>query len=698
MKAEDGHADLTYNWGTLMFVLSLDKSFLISDSYAFYLYNDQLMLLGDAKTGEPSVVRGSRSIKVEFDEEHIWLPGHYFLLMRCGGGSILRFDLMLNNHREFKVDEPIRCPKLSDEDILSGWLCRKTEKWRSLSQYGGLRQWKEWLINRGRYCELNNYRSKFEVAPMMFCNNFLLSFQDPQAYTGAVALFKNVADIEGSISVANCSDFRDATHMNPYERLEFFFSGAVNYLNPLFNGEGEPNRVYCFYQLGILGENSGKVIAGKIRAHWPREKTAAIFCDTKAVINNMLEMNPSWQEFFPEENRLSDEHHTFEEMIHTIFKMAHQQHLYLDPQAADKMCKLVKQAYFEGYICQWGRQELLDYVKEQLKHDYCEQAVNDIKAGYHEGLYLEVKPEAIDKNRLFKQNNAYADALEALNAMVGLDDIKQSITTLSNRMRFYANRRQFGLPTTDGTTYHAIFTGNPGTGKTTVARMLGKIYQALGLLSKGDVICVDRSKMIGRYIGETEENMKLILQEARGNVLFVDEAYTLYSRDDDKDFGRHALECLLVVLAQKDPDMLVIFAGYKNEMDKLMSMNPGLISRFPYKYHFSDYDAEQLMQIAETILAKDQYQLTEEAKGMLNDSICDAVAQRNDHFANARWVEQFVRNGIIPALADRVSNTLQPLDKTIYQRIEAIDVSVAYEKFNPRVIELRPHRKVGFSA
>ena len=143
-----------------------------------------------------------------------------------------------------------------------------------------------------------------------------------------------------------------------------------------------------------------------------------------------------------------------------------------------------------------------------------------------------------------------------------------------------------------------IFTGNPGTGKTTVAKMVGKIYHALGQLSTGEVIVTGRSQLVGRFIGETEKNMQEILERARGNVLFIDEAYTLYDgASDHKDFGFRVLESLLAVLALEHADILVIFAGYEKEMKAMMDANLGLWGRFPHQFHFEDYSVDELLQI-----------------------------------------------------------------------------------------------------
>ena len=301
----------------------------------------------------------------------------------------------------------------------------------------------------------------------------------------------------------------------------------------------------------------------------------------------------------------------------------------------------------------------------------------------------------IDASLFAPSRETFEQCMAELNAMVGLDEVKQGIQTMANNTRFFLERRRRGLPTTGDMAYHCIFTGNPGTGKTTVARQLGRIYHTLGLLSRGEVIAVDRTRLVGRYIGETEENMKAVLEEARGNVLFIDEAYNLYDGSGDrKDFGARVIDSLLTVLSQPDPDMLIVFAGYEKEMDAMLNTNPGLMGRFPYKYKFKDYNAGQLMEIANRLFERDAYILTDEASALLQKTIAQTLSQPTANFGNARWMEQYIQNGIIPAMADRLAATASG----DYQHIEASDILKAYERFNPKAVELKPRRKVGFSA
>ena len=694
-----GYSELfMYNYGGVEIVISLDRSLKVSDSYSFLLYNEQLMLMGDKETVGSDVERCGRSMKVLLGHNNIWIPGNYFLLVRNSSGVILRFDLLLDEHGVFTVKEMKKCARMSAEDVLSGRLCRKMSMWRNLSRLPGMRQLKLWAIERAQKNELNAFRTSLSLDSMDFCNNFLLA-ADTKNANRCMMLLKNVVEFAGDYKSGSCTDFYDTTNNNPYEKLNDFFGDTTSSDN-ILNLELPTckNRIYHFYNIGALTDNGGKTIMKKIMQHWPGCYSSAIFSGTQSEIDALLEQNPSMQDSFPQCNRLATEPYTKEELLHSFFKEVDIAKLYLSAEAIDKVCRLLDEAYSNGRIRHWKYDDIRKYVRNDLLPQYCRNAVEGIQQGQSEEDFVIVRPCDIVESPLLLQSSSYDSVLNELNGMVGLEDIKQTISTLSNRMRFYVERRKLGLHTSDGTTYHAIFTGNPGTGKTTVARLLGKIYHSLGLLSRGEVICVDRTKIIGRYVGETEENMKQILKEARGNVLFVDEAYTLYSGEGDKDFGRHAVECLLDVLSRKDPDMLIIFAGYEKEMDKLMSMNPGLVGRFPYKFRFTDYNAEQLMQIAEAILAKDQYELTDEAKSLLFDSVCETVAKHTENFANARWVEQYVRNGIIPALADRVSAIPHVIDKLVYQRIEAADIQVAYQKFNSKTIDLRRRNNIGFCA
>jgi len=406
-----------------------------------------------------------------------------------------------------------------------------------------------------------------------------------------------------------------------------------------------------------------------------------------------LEVHPLLREFFLRDNYLEQQSYTGFELVQAFFSELENENLEPTDEFKDVVSRTILKCHQDGNLASWSLDSVHRLVVQDVRPRYIKRTLGTIK---NEGI-LPLTVDDIDLDLLRHTNSAFDESMKELYGMVGLNDIKQSIETMANQIRFYMKRREAGFRTTNDSSHHAIFTGNPGTGKTTVAKLIGKIYHSVGLLSKGEVVCVDRTRLIGRYVGETEDNMKTVLEEAQGNVLFIDEAYNLYDgADDHVDYGNHVLDSLLTVLAQPNPDMVIIFAGYEKEMEAMLNSNPGLTGRFAYKFRFDDYNAEQLMEIACNLFSHDEYVLTDEAREMLMDTIRETVSQRTKNFGNARWVKQFVCNGIIPAMANRILST----ESNDYQHIEASDIRMAFEKFNPKVIELKSayRRVAGFSA
>ena len=683
LTPEDGinNKSLTYVCGTIEAIITLNRDLKISDDYSFLLYNDEQMLLDYAETGTTGVERNGRSMRMNFSQPMVWIPGDYFLLMRCGNGKTLRFDIRLDEHATVTASAPRLCAKLSDDDLLAGRLCMQKHLWFFESQLPGMRQFRQQALRWARLEELNMVCNEFvNTGELIACNNFIIDTRGSDLAREAVTYFWDVTKMRGELEWLDCSTLYDTTNSNPYERL-----GEV---------AEDSNKVRCLTNLSALLDNGGKVIVKNLR----RKGDRFILVGTKAEVENLLEQNPSWRELFPQENTISVEPASAKELILYYMYRLVMKNYFPSSETTDQIGRMLTKAHQLGSVSQWTTKDIEDFIYRNVRPHYYERLTRVVQSGSYSIRDTQLQPEDTDWESLFCKTSDYADSLRELNAMIGLDDIKQSLTTIANNTHLFMERQRLGLHNSHSTTHHAIFMGSPGTGKTTVARMLGKIYHSLGLLSKGEVVCVDRTRIIGRYIGETEENMKQILQEARGNVLFVDEAYTLYSGISDNDYGRRAVECLLNVLTQKNADILVIFAGYQEEMDRLMSMNPGLVGRFPYKFLFKDYSADELMQIARSLLAKDDYVLTDEAAVLLRQTITEAKNQHSKNFGNARWVEHFVQNGIIPALADRLATAEHPFKREVYQRIEVADVEKASDKFSPKTIELKPRRQVGFSA
>lgn len=243
-----------------------------------------------------------------------------------------------------------------------------------------------------------------------------------------------------------------------------------------------------------------------------------------------------------------------------------------------------------------------------------------------------------------------------LSSLVGLSQVKEDIESLRNLIKVQALRKQQGLPNTK-VSYHCVFTGNPGTGKTTVARIVAGIYKELGLLSKGHLVEVDRSKLVGEYVGQTAPKTNKVIDEALDGVLFIDEAYTLVGGQND--YGSEAIATLLKRMEDDRDRLVVILAGYTNEIKEFIDSNPGLQSRFNRYIHFEDYSAEELLDIFMRNIKKSGYNIRGDAYVQLQINIQNATAKRDKKFGNARYVRNLFEK-IVQKQANRLSRIQNP--------------------------------------
>ena len=223
----------------------------------------------------------------------------------------------------------------------------------------------------------------------------------------------------------------------------------------------------------------------------------------------------------------------------------------------------------------------------------------------------------------------------------------------------------------------------------------------MGLLSKGHTVETDRTKLLGKFIGHTEDNMKEIIEKARGGVLFIDEAYTLIdSGDDSNDFGKEVLNSLLTVLSEPNPDMIVILAGYEDKMMNLLKFNQGLKDRFPFCFRFENYTKQELMEICHAILKERNFILTKEAERRIENIIEKAVAQRDRYFGNGRWIHNLIEHGVIKSMAKRVMSTPHnPYDSHLLCTIEESDViDTELNYIGCSTVSIAPPRHIGFTA
>ena len=235
------------------------------------------------------------------------------------------------------------------------------------------------------------------------------------------------------------------------------------------------------------------------------------------------------------------------------------------------------------------------------------------------------------------------DLLAELDSYVGMDAIKTEVRSLINMVQVYQLRREHDLPTTD-MSLHMVFSGNPGTGKTTVARIMSRIYHSLDILSKGQLVEVDRSGLVAGYVGQTALKTQKVIEKAMGGVLFIDEAYALNGKSEN-DFGQEAIDTILKAMEDHRDDLVVIVAGYTELMDRFIHSNPGLESRFNRFLMFEDYTPEQMVAIFKMQCKKGCYVLAQGTEELVRDFIAEESA--DDSFGNARGVRNLFEHILV---------------------------------------------------
>ena len=676
--------------------------------FTCYVYTDTYypMCASDAGCEEKHT---KRKASYEIPSLNIWLPGRYILFVVGPGESLVRVDFALDDLLNVKAGKPVACRSYGIEHTLTSCMQTIETEWDMVARQPGMAQFRQKMMQERLLLLYNEFRKELGEEAFQPEGNLIINTRNNDVSTGILKLFQQNILSDYTLNCIDCATLFDVSRTNPYELLPEEIEDC-------------DMKILCLTHLSELTGASGKVIMRKVidKVRCSYGKTFLWLCGSRQETDQLMELFPSLRRLFNAKSVIEQEPYTAFDLVQVFYRELLVSNLAPSAATKDRLARTIIRGWEQGALAGWSRDDIRRFIAEEVRPRFLQRAIPFMA----DDETTMLQQEDIPFDKLTSKGSPFEESIRELREMIGLDNVKQGIQSMANQTRLFQERSRRGLRNSEEQVYHCVFTGNPGTGKTTVAGKLGRIYHSLGLLSKGEVIAVDRTRLVGQYIGQTEENMKAVLEEAKGNVLFIDEAYNLsVGSDDKKDFGARVLDSLLTVLTQPNPDMLIVFAGYTQEMDAMLNSNPGLSSRFPYRYQFDDYTAAQLMEIAMRLFERDDYTLSPEASKEMRNAIDQALKTKDQHFGNARWIEQFVRNGIIPAMADRVISAMNACgDASVmnadgaapamntdgdlfassvdFQRIEASDVTKAFERFRPQAAPLKPHHKVvsGFSA
>lgn len=650
------------------------------DRFEVTVYNNDWELMGKA---EHLCFRSSRS-RINLNSSFIWTNGKYFMLISHNEEPFLRIDFdWMDGKADAYTWELI--DRLSPYYMLSKHLRKDTcwQKWQELPGTSTIR----------KNLATNYMQNAFNLMRMRY--GLPSCWEEGQH---CALIMKNGYDyylmyaFSQLVNPSFTFKEKDCSVLLGHRDNEHNIAGIKDVM------EEWDRSILCLHHLSALTMAGGSLLLKAIEEQLQTNKKGVLMLVGSAEeVRQVMEVSAIIKKLIQQKNIYRMGEYSLAEQVHWVQRFLKNKNFGLSTEAGKKLIK--------GLAARrsWEKEELSNWMEKEVLSRFAYRILmsGETDEDLMRTMLTTIEASDIHFPKTEREKDEFTVCMEDLNKMVGLNELKNRLTALFNRRRFESKRRSLELPVKDKGGSHMVFTGNPGTGKTTVARMVGRVFHSLGLLSKGGVIVTERSKLIGRYIGDTESNVQAVLEQAKGNVLFIDEAYNLYTgKDNNRDFGNRVIDSLLTALSQKNPDLIVILAGYEKEMNQMLESNPGLKGRFPYHFKFEDYNAEELMQIACNLLKDSEYILTPEAEIRLKETIKETINHKDAYFHNARWVEQFIQEGILTAMSERLmKQSVWIEDKKLYQTITKEDVEKAYLLMQPKTTaQSMVKRKIGFVA
>lgn len=404
------------------------------------------------------------------------------------------------------------------------------------------------------------------------------------------------------------------------------------------------------------------------------------------VLTNVEGMHVMLINYLDEEGQISTSDITFDLLERTRKYATELQNWYAKVESSAKIKAPDGSLLLAGLLKDAHREDLRKEYLANLSTFCTVIAKSDGKMSAQEKEWIAelasmTKEQSLDRPtaKLSDENASDDDPFKKLDELIGLGSVKEQVRTLANTVKIQRMKEERGMKV-QPMSYHCVFLGNPGTGKTTVARIVADIYRQLGIIKKGHLIETDRSGLVAEYVGQTAPKVNKLVDSALDGILFIDEAYAL-TQGGGNDYGKEAIATLLKRMEDDRARLVVILAGYSKEMGEFLETNSGLKSRFNNYIDFPDYSADELCEIFEFNMKKNDCNYTKEAAKVVRNYIVDAVKHKDGYFGNARFVRNLLEK-VLEEQANRLSHVSGQITNQMLQTLEKSDVDNAIQKMN----------------